>query len=121
MRSTPTERKNMSLTVEPETAPLKRTVDGVIQIGETRVPLDSVVIAFRDGATAETIADRFPSLTLVDVYSTIAYFLRHPLEVNAYLTERARVGDRTRIENERRFSPENIRSRLVARLSSGDV
>ena len=109
----------MSITVEPETAPLTQTIDGMIRVGKTRVSLDSVVNAFRDGATAETIADRFPTLSLVDVYSTIAFFLRHPYEVNAYIAERACIGDRIRIENERKFSPENIRSRLVARLSSG--
>jgi uncharacterized protein (DUF433 family) len=107
----------VSLTLEPETVPLNRTPDGVIRIGGTRVPLDTVIYAFRDGATAETIVDRYPVLTLADVYATIAYYLRHTAETDAYLTEQERAAAAVRAENERRFPPDGVRARLLARQS----
>jgi hypothetical protein len=51
------------------------------------VLLEIVIRAFQDGAT-ETIVQRYPSLALSDVYSTIGYYLRHATEVNAYLVDR---------------------------------
>jgi uncharacterized protein (DUF433 family) len=109
----------VSLTLEPETVPLSRTPDGVIRVGGTRVPLDTVVYAFRDGATAETIVDRYPTLTLADVYATIAYYLRHPAETDAYLAEQERKSAEVRAENEHRFPPEGVRARLLARRTAG--
>jgi hypothetical protein len=50
--------------------------------------LEIVIRAFQDGATAETIVQRYPSLALSDVYSTIGYYLRHSTEVDAYLADR---------------------------------
>lgn len=109
----------MSPTLEPEAVPLTRTPEGVIRVGDTRVPFDTVVYAFRDGATAETIVDRFPTLTLADVYAAIAYYLRHTAEVDAYLAEQERKAAEVRVENERRFPPDGVRARLLARRSAG--
>jgi uncharacterized protein (DUF433 family) len=64
--------------------------DGGIRVGGTRVTLDTVVAAFDSGATAEEIVQQYPSLTLADVYSVIAYYLRHESKVRAYLAERQR-------------------------------
>jgi uncharacterized protein (DUF433 family) len=108
----------VSLTLEPETVPLTRTPDGLIRVGGTRVPLDTVIYAFRDGATAETIVDRYPVLTLADVYATIAFYLRHTAETDAYLTEQERAAAVVRTENERRFPPDGVRARLLARRAS---
>jgi uncharacterized protein (DUF433 family) len=108
----------VSLTLEPETVPLTRMPDGVIRVGGTRVPLDTVIYAFRDGATAETIIDRYPVLNLADVYATIAYYLRHTAETDAYLTEQERAAATIRAENERRFPPDSVRARLLSRKTS---
>ncbi len=54
-------------------------------IGSSRVSLDSIVYAFLDGQTAETIAQSFPTLTLEQVYGAIAYYLAHRDDVDAYL------------------------------------
>ena len=83
------------------------------------VPLDTVIYAFRDGATAEAIVDRYPSLTLADVYASIAYYLRHTAELDSYLTEQERISAEIRSENERRFPPEGVRARLLARRTLG--
>lgn len=105
----------MTLTLEPETVPLARNEDGAIHVGETRVTLDTVATAFRDGASAETIVDRYPTLSLADVYATIAYCLRHPQKIDSYLSERTRIAHDIKAENERRFPPDGIRARLLAR------
>ncbi len=52
----------------------------------TRVSLDSVVIAFLDGLSPETIvAECFPVLTPEQVYGAIAYYLAHQAVIDAYL------------------------------------
>ena len=67
----------MNLVIAAETAPLETNVDGVVQVGKTRVTLDTVVAVFKQGMTAEEIAYRYPSLKLADVYATIAFYLNH--------------------------------------------
>ena len=60
--------------------------DGGYWVAGTRVSLDSVVLAFREGLSPETIvAECFPVLTLEQVYGAIAYYLARHLEVDAYL------------------------------------
>jgi uncharacterized protein (DUF433 family) len=106
----------VSLTLEKaEMIPLAVASDGVIRVGGTRITLDTVVEAFREGATAEEIAQQYPSLALADVYSVLGYLLRHEREVTAYLNQRAEHSKSIRAENERRFNPEGIRARLLAR------
>lgn len=74
----------MVLIPTSEPIPLKIDPDGVIRISKTRVTLDTVVTAFREGATSEEIREQYPSLQLADIYSAIAYYLRHQAEVDAY-------------------------------------
>lgn len=106
----------MSLTLEQaERVPLSVESDGVIRVGGTRVTLDTVAEAFREGATAEEIVQQYPSLVLADVYSVIGYLLHHQVEVTAYLNQRAEQRKATAAENERRFDPDGVRSRLLAR------
>jgi uncharacterized protein (DUF433 family) len=105
----------MMLTVEPEIVPLHPDADGVVRVAATRVTLDTVVAAFRDGATPEEIVQQYPSLELADVYSVLGYYLRHRVEVEAYLRSRDGEAARVRAENEARFSPIGVRERLLAR------
>jgi len=95
--------------------PLQTDVDAVVRIGKTRVTLDTLVAAFRDGATAEEIVHQYPSLRLADVYSVIGYYLEHQAEVDAYLRERERRASEVQEENEARFDPGSVRDRLLAR------
>jgi uncharacterized protein (DUF433 family) len=62
-------------------------VDGAWKIGETRVSLDSVVYAFLEGLSPESIADKFPALSLEQVYGAIAFYLSRRDEVDEYLRE----------------------------------
>ena len=75
----------MAFTIEADPVPLTATDNGVVRVTGTRVTLDSLVYAFEEGATAEEIALRYPTLRLVDIYSVIAYFLNHQDEVKVYL------------------------------------
>jgi len=52
-------------------------------VSGTRVLLDTSIIAFQEGATAEEIAQQFPSVTLADVYLIIAHYLKHMAEIDA--------------------------------------
>ena len=105
----------MSPVAEP--VPLKEDAHGVIRIASTRVPLDTVVTAFENGASAEAIAEDYP-LRLDDVYAVITYYLRHREEVEGYLARRRRHRAAVRKENEARFDHRGLRQRLLARLES---
>ncbi len=57
-------------------------------VAGSRVSLDSVVVAFLNGLSPETIAaECFPTLTLEQVYGVITYYLAHRDEVDAYLQQ----------------------------------
>lgn len=59
--------------------------DGGYWVAGTRVSLDSLVYGFRDGHTAESLAQSFPLLTLEQVYGAIAYYLGNQEVIDAYL------------------------------------
>jgi uncharacterized protein (DUF433 family) len=98
-----------------ERVPIHTDADGVVRVAGTRVTLDTIVAAFDAGATAEEIAQQYPSVALADVYSVITYYLRHQSDVGAYLQERQQQAATVRQENERRFPAAGVRERLLAR------
>jgi len=61
------------------------TPQGGLRIGNTRVSLDSVVYAYRDGATPEEICQDYRALSLAQVYATIACYLNNRDQVDRYL------------------------------------
>jgi uncharacterized protein (DUF433 family) len=103
----------MPITAEP--VPLTVDADGVIRVAGTRIGLDLIVETFLEGATAEDIAQQYPSLELADIYSVIAYYLRHRTEVDAYVRQRQQQAQEVKEEYERRFPPDGVRARLMAR------
>jgi uncharacterized protein (DUF433 family) len=109
----------MSISIAAEKIPLSVDADGVIRVADTRVTLDTVVFAFLEGATAEEIAQQYPSLHLADVYAAIGYYLRHGSELESYLQERRNQSDMVRKENETRFVPQGVQARLLARCHKG--
>lgn len=108
----------MSLTVTDQPLPLAIGQDGTVTIGTTRVTLGTVIGAFNDGATAEEIAQQYPTLELADIYAVVAYYLRQRDVVEQYLAARAAHGAQVRAENERRFDPVGVRDRLLARTKA---
>ncbi len=107
----------MSLVLAADPIPLVTDTQGIVRVSNTRVTLDTVVTAFLEGATSEEIVDQYPSLQLSDVYLVIGYYLRHKVEVDAYLLERQDRAAKVRQEAETRFNPVGIRDRLLARRS----
>jgi uncharacterized protein (DUF433 family) len=101
-----------------ENIPLRTDPAGVVRVGNTRVTLDTVISAFRDGSTAEEIVQQYPSLNLADVYCVIGYYLRRTSEVDAYLQKRRNDSEVSRNQNESRFDPSGVRARLLARQSA---
>jgi uncharacterized protein (DUF433 family) len=59
--------------------------DGGFYVAGSRVSLASIIYAFRDGGSPETIRQNFPSLSLAQVYGALAFYLNHPEESEAYL------------------------------------
>jgi uncharacterized protein (DUF433 family) len=105
----------MSITPATAEVPLTTDLHGTVRVGDTRVTLDSVVGAFRSGATAEEIAQQFPALALADIYQVIAYYLQHTAEVETYLATREQEAKKLRRDIEAQFDPRGLRSRLLAR------
>ena len=104
----------MAVLTKPDALPLKTDDGGVIRVGGTRVTLDTVIQAFRGGAAAEEIVDRYPVLALADVYATIAHYLRHRSEVDEYLAEQAVAAAAARREAEALCDNTALRQRLLA-------
>lgn len=105
----------MNLTLVKERVPLDTDRDGVVRVGRTRVTLDTVIAAFKEGAAAEEIVYRYPTLNLADVYAVISYYLRRPQEVEAYLTQRKQLADNVHRKYKTKFDMAGIRERLLAR------
>lgn len=59
--------------------------EDVYWVAGTRVSLDSIVYAFWEGQTAESIAQSFPVLTLEQVYGAITFYLANHLDIDTYL------------------------------------
>lgn len=105
----------MSLAIESEPLPLKTDAGGVVRVGATRVTLDTVIEAFCEGLTAEEIVQQYPVLELADVYAAISYYLRHRMQVEAYLEEQGRRAAAVRQRIEAELSSNGFRERLLAR------
>ncbi|MGL4881247.1 MAG: DUF433 domain-containing protein [Waterburya sp.] len=83
----------MSIVLERETPPLWEDQAGAIRVGNSRVLLETVIRAFQDGASPESIVNRYSTLFLSDVYSTIGYYLRHQDAIEAYLVQREQLAE----------------------------
>ena len=101
----------MSLLLEAGPMPLETTADGAVWVGATRVPLDTVVTVFNQGATAEGIVQRYPTLVLADVYAVIGFYLQQREAVDGYLQQRRDEAMRIRAPNESRKDRQEIRER----------
>jgi uncharacterized protein (DUF433 family) len=62
--------------------------EGVYYIPGTRITLDSIVYAFREGCSPECIREDFVGLSLAHVYGAIAFYLDHKAEIDSYLLRR---------------------------------
>jgi len=100
-------------------APLVQDEEGTIRIRQTRVTLDTVVIAYHQGACPEEIVLKFPSLDLTDVYAIITYYRWHRVEVDAYLEQRKHQAQELREQMEAQFPSQGVREQLAGRRAGG--
>lgn len=101
----------MSVLVSTSEIKLTKTDAGVFRVGNTRVSLDSVLIAFNQGATPEQIVQDYDTLELSEVYSVITYYLENRKELDSYLAERSERREELRAQS----NQNGIRERLLAR------
>jgi uncharacterized protein (DUF433 family) len=112
----------MEILKETIIMPFVVTEQGTIRIKGSRVSVDSIIHHFKLGATAEQIVQSFPSLTLGDVYSSIAYYLTHHHEMEEYLEEQTVAADN--LQGELESNPDyqaeiaELRSRMLGRWTS---
>lgn len=105
----------MTLAIEARPIPLFANEQGIIMIHGTRIPLDTVVYAFRQGASAEEIVQSYDTLRLSDVYAIIAYYLDNQVEVESYLQRRATEKEKVHRFIDTHFDQAGFRERLLAR------
>lgn len=88
--------------------------DEVYWVAGTRVSLDSVVYAFRRGASPESIQRSFPLLTLEQVYGAITFYLARQNEIDTYLRQGDEEFERMR-EASREADPDFYKKLEAAR------
>ena len=85
-----------------------------IRIKGHRIGIESVLYEYIHRAqTPEEIAERFPSLTLDQIYATILYYLRNKQQTDAYLTAWLEHGERMRAEQALHPTPAMLKLRQV--------
>lgn len=111
----------MTTLEKTQTLPLRLTEDGTIRIADSRVSLDSVVHHYKLGASAEQIAQKFPTLDLADIYAAITYYLKHQETIEEYLRQQEAEGDEVqkKIESDPQYQEKiaELRARVLARKS----
>ena len=107
----------MSLVIDANPVPLEATAEGVLRVAGTRVTLDTIIAAFKQGNSPALIAEQYPTVSLEHVFSIIAFYLRRRAEVDDYLAARNTFRDEVRKQAEQRWPQEGIRERLLQRRS----
>lgn len=105
----------MTLQIEPLDVPIRIDEDGVAWVGQTRVPIDTVIEHFNEGDSPAEIVYGYPTLKLEDVYAVLAYYLQHRREIDDYMAFNAREAEKLKRQIEAEFPPHGIRERLLAR------
>ncbi|HLN26596.1 MAG TPA: hypothetical protein VK395_02560 [Gemmataceae bacterium] len=96
--------------------PLREEPAGVFRVGQSRVLLELVLRAFKNGATPESIVLSYDTLNLVDVYAVITGYLLNPTPFDEYLRQCDEAASLTRRKIEASQGPQtNLREILLAR------
>lgn len=105
-------------------AVLLDTIDDVITVSEvgvwrlagTGVSLDSVIYAFKSGASPEEIIWQFDTLDLKQVYAAINYYLHNRESVDSYLANSEKEAARIERKLSKDFPlPAGLKARIDAR------
>jgi hypothetical protein len=87
-----------------------------MRVGLLGVSLDSVVIAFQDGHSPETIQQLYPALSLEEVYGAVAYYLANRNEVDQYLKRQEQLWEQARQLTAQNPSPVVQRLRALSKV-----
>lgn len=68
-------------------SPLHLDDRGAIRVIGSRITLDTLIGIYKRGDTLEEIHEGFPSLSLEQIKSVIAWYLNHTAEADEYLAE----------------------------------
>ena len=98
-----------------------QSMHGAIRVRGTRVPLDVIVQAFDAGATPEEVCLQYPTVTLENAYSAIAYYLNNRDAVEKYLKRRGARYEKMRRDSESRPGAAQIRQRLRERIKTAEA
>jgi uncharacterized protein (DUF433 family) len=104
------------LALESIQVPLSES-DGELRVTGTRIGLQHIVYEYREGANADDIVQRFPSLNLADVHAVLWYYLSHQAEVDAYIAQREVQADQLRSKVENKISATALRERIQTRAA----
>jgi uncharacterized protein (DUF433 family) len=72
------------------------TCGGRIRIEGTRITVHRVATLYKQGLSAEEIAQTYPHLTLAQIYTAVGYFLDHREEIEQDLKSDQEEYDRLR-------------------------
>lgn len=89
--------------------------DIIWQVIGSRVSKYSIIYAFNQGASAEEIALRFPTLDLKQIYSVINSYLQNSNEFDDYFAGQLKRQEEQKRQIENRFSPAGVRQILLER------
>ncbi len=83
-------------------------------MSNTRVTLTMVLTAFQAGYSAEEIVLKYPTLSLIEVYSVIAYYLWNKEVFDEYLHKAEQEAQTIRNTIEQAYPTSDIRQRLLS-------
>jgi len=79
-------------------------------VSGTRVSLDSLVYLYREGMSAESMVESYPSVTLEQVHGALAFYLANQKVIDAYLADGQRAAESQQKQSRR------TNAELIAKL-----
>lgn len=107
-----------SLPLDPEPVPLDRWPDGTVRLRGSRTPFYLFVGAFDRGATPDQLAEQYDLLSLADIYTLIAYRLRHQAAVARYLAGVSDHAAEVRRKLDALYGPQPTKADFLARRAA---
>ena len=95
--------------------------DGGYWMADTRISLDSIVIAFERGASPETIKRSFPLLSLEEVYGALTFYLANQKKIENYLLESEKILEAEARREELKKSKPDLIKRLRKAKNEAEV
>lgn len=95
------------------TSPLTQDAEGTIRLRGSRATLDTLIAVFKSGHMVNQIHEGFPSLSVSQIESVIAWYLNNQADADNYLNERSTAAETLRQQIENR--PEQAACREMMR------